>query len=124
MKLKVGDKVRVMVGKDKGKEGKITHIFKNTNKVIIEGINMVKKHRKPNNSNETGGIIETEAPLNASNVMFLDASNKPSRKIDRTAKKEKKERKADPKKENKEPKKEEKPAKKTTKKAAPKKEAK
>ena len=116
-----------MVGKDKGKEGKITHIFKNTNKVIIEGINMVKKHRKPNNSNETGGIIETETPLNASNVMFLDSNNKPSRKIDRTAKKEKK---TAPKKENKEPKKEEKKetkkeTKKTaTKKAAPKKEAK
>lgn len=59
MRLKVGDKVRVMVGKDKGKEGKITHTFKDENKVIVEGINMVKKHVKPNNANETGGIIET-----------------------------------------------------------------
>ena len=46
-----------MVGKDKGKEGKITHTFKDENKVIVEGINMVKKHVKPNNANETGGII-------------------------------------------------------------------
>lgn len=63
MKLKVGDKVRVMVGKDKGKEGKITHTFKNENKVIVEGINLVKKHVKPDNSNKTGGIIETKLKL-------------------------------------------------------------
>ena len=56
MRFKVGDKVRVCVGKDKGKEGKITHVFKNENKVLIEGINMVKKHVKPNNENESGGI--------------------------------------------------------------------
>ena len=80
MKLKVGDKVRVMVGKDKGKEGKITHTFKNENKVIIEGINIVKKHVKPNTSNETGGIIETEAKIDASNVMIIDSkTNKVTR---------------------------------------------
>ena len=53
MKLKVGDKVRVMSGKDKGKEGKITHTFKSENKVIVEGINLVKKHVKPDNANKT-----------------------------------------------------------------------
>ena len=80
MKLKVGDKVRVMVGKDKGKEGKITHTFKDENKVIIEGINLVKKHKKPNNANETGGIIETEAKIDASNVMVVCPScNKATR---------------------------------------------
>lgn len=79
MRLKVGDKVRVMVGKDKGKEGKITHTFKDENKVIVEGINMVKKHVKPNNANETGGIIETEVKIDASNVMILDKKNKPTR---------------------------------------------
>ena len=80
MKLKVGDKVRVMVGKDKGKEGKITHTFKNENKVIVEDINMVKKHIKPNNANQTGGIIETEAKIDASNVMIIDKkTNKPTR---------------------------------------------
>ena len=50
MKLKVGDKVKVMVGKDKGKEGTITHTFRNENKVIVSGINMVKKHIKPSNN--------------------------------------------------------------------------
>ena len=80
MKLKVGDKVRVMVGKDKGKEGKITHTFKNENKVIVEGVNLVKKHVKPDNSNKTGGIIEVEAKIDASNVMVLDKkTNKPTR---------------------------------------------
>ena len=81
MKLKVGDKVRVMVGKDKGKEGKVTHTFKKENKVVVEGVNIVKKHLKANNnSNQTGGIIEREAKINASNVMVIDKkTNKPTR---------------------------------------------
>ena len=69
MKLKVGDKVRVMVGKDKGKEGKITHTFKLENKVIVEGINMVKKHVKPRRQGETGGIVDAEGAIYASKVM-------------------------------------------------------
>ncbi len=91
MKLKVGDKVRVMTGKDKGKEGKITYTFKKENKVIVEGINMVKKHMKPDNSNQTGGIIEREAKIDASNVMIIDRkTNKPTRiysKVDEKSKK-------------------------------------
>ena len=80
MKLKVGDKVRVMVGKDKGKEGTITHTFKNENKVIVSDINMVKKHVKPNNNDQTGGIVEMEAKIDASNVMIIDKkTNKPTR---------------------------------------------
>lgn len=80
MKLKVGDKVRVMVGKDKGKEGRITHTFKNENKVVVEGVNIVKKHLKPNNSNQTGGIVDREAKIDASNVMIIDKkTNKPTR---------------------------------------------
>ena len=122
MKLKVGDKVRVMVGKDKGKEGKITHTFKKDNKVIVEGLNMVKKHIKPNGANQTGGIVETEAPINASNVMMLDKTGKPTRKIVRTEDKKtsKKETKAS---KVEEPKKEEKKEK-TTKTKAKDKEAK
>ena len=81
MKLKVGDNVRVMVGKDKGKEGKITHTFKLENKVIVEGINMVKKHIKPRSGNETGGIVDVEEKINASNVMLIDPkTNKKTRK--------------------------------------------
>ena len=95
MKLKVGDKVRIMVGKDKGKEGKIIRTFKNDNKVIVESLNMVKKHIKPNGANQTGGIFETEAPINASNVMFINEKGKTTRKIERKAVKETKEVKKD-----------------------------
>ena len=72
MKFKSGDKVRVMVRKDKGKEGKVTHTFKLENKVVVEGINMVKKHVKPRSGNETGGIVDMEAKIDASNVMLID----------------------------------------------------
>ena len=72
MNFKVGDKVNVIAGKDKGKSGKILHILRSKNKVVVEGINMVKKHIKPNNNNTTGGIIETEAKIDASNVMIID----------------------------------------------------
>ncbi len=89
MKLKVGDKVKVMVGKDKGKEGKITHTFKNENKVVVEGINMIKKHLKPNNANQNGGIIDREAKIDASNVMRIDSkTNNVTRKAEKNVKKE------------------------------------
>ena len=72
MNFKVGDKVVVIAGKDKGKEGKIIKTLKNDNKVVVEGINMVTKHVKPNAQNENGGIIKVEAPIHASNVMIID----------------------------------------------------
>lgn len=71
MNFKVGDKVVVIAGKDKGKEGKIIKTLKNDNKVVVEGINMVTKHVKPSAQNENGGIIKVEAPIHASNVMIL-----------------------------------------------------
>ena len=80
MFLKSGDKVRVIAGKDKGKEGNVKQIFAAQNRVIVEGINMVKKHQKPSNANPNGGVIETEAAINASNVMLIDPStNEPTR---------------------------------------------
>ena len=75
MKLKVGDKVKVIAGSSKGKEGKITKTFRDENKVIVEGVNIVKKHKK-GNGQETGGILEVEAPINASNVMLIDPKTK------------------------------------------------
>ena len=62
MNLKVGDKVVVIAGSSKGKEGKITKTLRNENRVIVEGCNIVKKHRK-GNGQESGGILETEAPI-------------------------------------------------------------
>ena len=75
MKLKVGDKVKVIAGSSKGKEGKIIKTLRSENKVIVEGVNIVKKHKK-GNGQETGGILEVEAPINASNVMLIDPKTK------------------------------------------------
>lgn len=71
MNFKTGDKVVVISGKDKGKEGKITTVLRKDNKVVVEGVNVVKKHVKPNGQN-TGSIVEVEAPIHASNVMMID----------------------------------------------------
>ena len=80
MSIKVGDKVVVIAGSCKGSEGKVKKVLKDENRVIIEGVNMVKKHLKPNNSNQTGGIVEREAKIDASNVMIIDKkTNKPTR---------------------------------------------
>ena len=81
MNFKVGDKVVVIAGKDKGKEGKIVKTLKNDNKVVVEGINMVTKHVKPSAQNENGGIIKVEAPIHASNVMILDPKTKKRTRI-------------------------------------------
>ena len=80
MKLKVGDKVLVIAGSSKGKEGKIIKTFRDENKVIVEGANIIKKHKK-SNGQETGGILEMEAPINASNVMLIDPKTKKRTRI-------------------------------------------
>ena len=79
MKLKKGDKVVVIAGSNKGKEGKITKVLED--KVIVEGVNMVKKHLKPKNNNGTGEIVTVEAPIHASNVMIIDPKTKKPTKI-------------------------------------------
>ena len=71
MKLKKGDTVKVIAGKDKSKEGKILSVNKKNNTVLVEGINMVSKHTKPSAANQAGGIVEQEAPIDASNVMYV-----------------------------------------------------
>ena len=76
MNLKVGDKVVVIAGKDKGKEGKIIKTIKKANKVVVEGINMVTKHVKPSQADPEGGIITVEAPIDASNVAYYDTKAK------------------------------------------------
>ena len=72
MKIKVGDNVRVITGSNKGKEGKVLNVLRKDNRVVIDGVNIVKKHVKPNRQNETGGILEVEAPIHVSNVKVLD----------------------------------------------------
>jgi large subunit ribosomal protein L24 len=74
MKLKKGDQVVVIAGKEKGKTGTVTKVSPTTNRVVVAGLNMIKKATKPNaQTNEGGGILEKEAPIHASNVMLLDA---------------------------------------------------
>ena len=81
MKLKKGDNVIVIAGKDKGKKGKIARVLVEKNRVVVEGINMMKKHQRPRKSGEKGQVISIASPINASNVMFADPkSGKPTKK--------------------------------------------
>ncbi|MGC4378193.1 50S ribosomal protein L24 [Fictibacillus sp. Mic-4] len=72
MHVKKGDKVQVISGKDKGKQGVILESFPKQNRVLVEGVNIVKKHAKPSQANPQGGIVSQEAPIHVSNVMPLD----------------------------------------------------
>ena len=76
MKVKVGDKVKVLAGKAKGKEGRVLVTLKKKDRVVVEGINIVKKHLKPGRTNETGGILETENPIHVSNVKVVTEEKK------------------------------------------------
>jgi large subunit ribosomal protein L24 len=72
MRITTGDTVRVMRGDDKGKEGKVTRVYPKTGRVMVDGVNIVKKHRKARRPEEQSGIIEMPAPIHVSNVMLLD----------------------------------------------------
>jgi len=75
-----GDTVRVMRGDDKGREGKVTRVYPKTGRIVVEGVNMVKRHRRAQRAEEESGIIEFAAPIHASNVMLLDPkSGQPTR---------------------------------------------
>lgn len=71
LKIKVGDTVKVIAGKDNGKEGKVTAVDHKKGKVIVEGVNMITKHAKPSQANPNGGILQKEAPIDISNVMYV-----------------------------------------------------
>ncbi len=74
VKIKKGDKVEVITGKDRGKKGKVLKVLPQDRRIIVEGINLIKKHTKPTQKNPQGGIVEKEAPLEISNL-FLNSSN-------------------------------------------------
>ena len=80
MKIKVGDQVQVIAGKDKGKTGKVISTNKKDHKVVVENINMHKKHQKPTNTNEKGSIIDIALPIDVSNVKKLDKATKETKK--------------------------------------------
>ncbi len=71
MKIKKGDTVKVIAGKDKDKEGKVIAVNKKDGKVLVEGVNMLTKHTKPSMANQNGGIIHQEGPIDISNVMYV-----------------------------------------------------
>jgi large subunit ribosomal protein L24 len=80
MKIKKNDMVMVIAGNDRGKTGKVLKVFPKNSRIIIEGINIRKRHTKPNQKNPQGGILEKEASIHVSNVMMLDPkSNEPTR---------------------------------------------
>ena len=71
LKIKKGDTVKVIAGKDSGKEGKVVSVDVKSGKVVVEGINMVTKHAKPSQANPNGGIVQKEASIDVSNVMLV-----------------------------------------------------
>ena len=81
MRIKTGDKVKVITGAYKGTIGEVKAAFPNENKVIVEGVNMVKKHQKPTQQNPDGGIIDKEAKIHVSNVMLYDEKAKVASRV-------------------------------------------
>jgi large subunit ribosomal protein L24 len=81
MKLKKGDNVIIIAGKEKGKKGKITKVIPSLNKVVIEGLNILKKNQRPRKSGEKGQIIKIAMPIHASNVMILDPKTEKGSRI-------------------------------------------
>lgn len=80
MRIKVGDTVEVIAGKDKGQRGKVLECLPKVDRVIVEGVNVITKHQKPTGPQNPGGRLETEAPIHVSNVMYYDGkSNQKSR---------------------------------------------
>ena len=78
LKIKKGDTVQVIAGKDKGAKGKVVSVDPKNGKVVVEGVNVIKKHTKPSMANQNGGNVTMEAPIDASNVMYVH-KDKPTR---------------------------------------------
>lgn len=81
--IKKGDTVKIIAGNSKGSEGKVIKVFITQNRAIVEGVNMVSKHSKPNAANPQGGIVKQEASIHVSNLMLLDPSSGDSTRIGR-----------------------------------------
>lgn len=83
LRIKAGDTVKVIAGKDKGKTGKVVQVFPGLNRVVVEGVNQAKRHLRSRKSGQKGQVVEFSMPLHASNVMPLDASGSPVRHDDK-----------------------------------------
>jgi ribosomal protein L24 len=81
LKIKTGDTVKVIAGDEKGKEGKVLRVDREKNRAIVEGLNLVKKHTKPNAQNPQGGIVEKEASIHISNLSLIDPKTKKATRV-------------------------------------------
>ncbi len=81
MKILKGDKVVVIAGKDKGKEGIVQAVYPKLNKVVVEGVNVHKKHKKPTQNNPEGSVVEMYVPIDASNVAIIDPKTKKASRV-------------------------------------------
>lgn len=81
LKIKSGDNVIVIAGDHKGSEGKVMRVFAEKNKAIVEGVNLVSKHEKPNTKNPQGGIVKKEAPIHISNLSLIDSKSKKATRV-------------------------------------------
>ena len=81
LKIKSGDIVRVIAGDHKGAEGKVLRVYREKNKAIVEGVNMVSKHTKPSAKNPQGGIVKKEAPVHISNIALIDPKSKKATRV-------------------------------------------
>jgi large subunit ribosomal protein L24 len=81
MRIKKDDKVKVIVGKDRGKIAKVLKVINSKNKIVVEGVNVVKKHVKPGAVSKEGGIISIEKPIDVSNVMYYDEASKKTTRV-------------------------------------------
>jgi large subunit ribosomal protein L24 len=92
LRIRKNDTVIIRAGKDKGKTGKVIRVFADKNLVIVEQANMVKKHQRPTQTNQMGGIVDIESPINASNVMLLDGKTGKGTRFNVTGEKKEKAR--------------------------------
>jgi len=83
LKIKKGDNVKILAGTSKGEVGRIVRVIPKMNRVVVEGVNMIKKHQKPSAANPQGGIVEIEAPIHISNVAVLDSSTNEATRVGR-----------------------------------------
>ena len=81
LKIKTGDTVKVIAGEEKGKEGKVLRVDREKNRAIVEGLNLVKKHTKPNAQNPQGGIVDKEASIHISNLSLIDPKTKKATRV-------------------------------------------
>jgi large subunit ribosomal protein L24 len=81
LKIKSGDIVTVIAGDHKGAEGKVVRVYKDKNKAVVEGVNMVSKHTKPSAKSPQGGIVKKEAPIHISNIALIDPTSKKATRV-------------------------------------------